>query len=289
MNNLSIFGIMLAVILVFSAVTYLYIGGERDDTYEQQLQDFKLKVREDLKKYEMIKRIRSEDGENRGLLEPKINFTKPDRLSHYQTFVTPNHPAVTNYIQSNDFTSISDAYNAAVQWTWVSDNTLHNKNEWWLKPKVFIEDTPNKTLFPQNPVDDMASDCESQAYTLVSIIEGMGFSKDNVRVVVGNVSFSGESSGHAWVQIYQNGNWYELEATSGPYWDDDTNTLVSSSGVGINYFKTRPYPVEEYWAFFNDIYYYNPDNGIKSSNLPNHWLTTEKHFSLSELKDANQN
>ncbi len=163
MNNLSIIGIILAVIIVFSAVTYLYIDRESDDTYEQKLQDFKLKVREDLKKYDMIKRIRSEDGENRGILEPKVNFTKPDRLSHYQSFVTPNHPAVTNYIQSNGFTSISDAYDTAVQWTWVSDNTLHNKNEWWVKPKVFIEDTPNKTLFPKNPVDGMASDCESQS------------------------------------------------------------------------------------------------------------------------------
>ena len=283
-RSLAIAIIVLAVVLSL-ALSYLYLSQETEEDYEQALLEFKQIVRDDLKKYNMIQRIERDQG----IVEPKTNFTKVERFSHYQTFVTPNHPAVKAYMLVNDLVEITDAYDAAVAWTWVSDQTMHGVSEKWLKPKDFIENTPNKTLYPNNPVTGMASDCESQAYTLVSLLESLGVSKENVRVCIGLVDFGSGSGGHAWVQVYSEGKWYELEATSGPYWDDDENKLVTSSGASINYFKTRPYPVEEYWAFFNDIYYYNPESGIKSSNLPSHWLTTEKHFKLSELRVANQN
>ncbi len=274
--------IVLSVVFLLLILSYAYFNNKNEKEYEQELIEFKDKIREDLKEYNMIKRIR----QDRGVIVPKINFSKPERLHYYQTFVTPNNQSVKNYVQKNSINSIDSAYSLAVNWTWVSDKTLHNKNELWLKPKQFIIDSPN---LPGNPVDTIASDCESQAYTLVSIIESFGFSKENIRVCIGLVDFGSGSGGHAWVQVYDNNKWYELEATSGPYFDDDTNKLVDSDGVGLNYFKTRPYPVEEYWAFFNDIYYYNPEEGVTSTNLPAHWYKTEKHFTLSELKEKNQN
>jgi hypothetical protein len=285
MNKIISISIIALVVISSIVIIYFYLNQETEEDYEEALLEFKQQVRDDLKKFNMIQRIRNDQG----ILEPKTNFTKIERLSHYQTFVTPAHPAVANYIQSEGLTGFVDAYNAAVSWTWVSDSTMHGVSEKWLKPRDFILNTPNKTLYPRNPVDGMASDCESQAYTLVSLMEALGVSKDDVRVCIGLVDFGSGSGGHAWVQVYSGSKWYELEATSGPYWDDDEGKLVTSSGADINYFKTRPYPVEEYWAFFNDIYYYNPDNGVKSSNLPSHWLTTEKHFKFSELQAANKN
>jgi len=283
MKITRILPIIIAIIFV-SALTYvLIINSNEEDDYDQQLVKFKILVRNDLKQFDMIKRIRGDEGQDKGILELEINFTKIDKVSHYQDFVTPNHPAISTYVQNEEITDITSAYNKAVQWTWVSDRTLHNKGDWWLKPRAFLEDTSNKALYPNNPVDDIASDCESQAYTLVSILENIGISKENVRVVIGEVIFSGEKSGHAWVQVYENGNWYELEATSGPYWDDDTNTYVPSQGVGINYFKTRPYPVEKYIAFFNDMYYYHPDSGLKTDTLPSHWYQTEQKFELNYI------
>ncbi len=280
---LMVIGVLLVASIFF--VSYFYLNTDSQEEYDQELLEFKQKVREDLKKYNMIKRIR----EDRGVVEPKTNFTKIERLSYYQTFVTPKNIGVLAYITANNLVSIEDAYNAAVSWTWVSDSTMHGVSERWLKPIDFIEKTPNKTLYPNNPVNGMASDCESQAYTLVSILESIGISKENVRVCIGLVDFGSGSGGHAWVQVYSGGKWYELEATTGPYWDDDTGKLVSSTGVDLNYFKTRPYPVEEYWAFFNDVYYYNPDSNVQSNNLPSHWFTTEKHFKLSELRSATKN
>lgn len=285
MKKIIAFTIASLVFISSLVLLYFYVNQDTEEDYEEALLEFKQQVRDDLKKYNMIKRIQ----EDQGIVEPKTNFTKIERLSYYQTFVTPSHPAVTGYINSEGLTGVVDAYNTAVSWTWVSDSTMHGVSEKWLKPKDFIMYTPDKTLYPNNPVNGMASDCESQAYTLVSLLEALGVSKDNVRVCIGLVDFGSGSGGHAWVQVYSGGKWYELEATSGPYWDDDQEKLVTSAGADINYFKTRPYPVEEYWAFFNDIYYYNPDSGVQSSNLPSHWFTTEKHFKLSELRAANQN
>ena len=288
MKKILSVGIFFTVVIVLVLGFYI-ISSVSNDSYDQELDIIKNIVRQDLKEYNMLKRIRNNRGENRGILEPEINFTKPEKLSYYQGFVTPNHPSVGDYVQSQDISDLITAYNRAVQWVWVSDSVLHNKIELWLKPKAFIEDTPNKTLYPNNPINGMASDCESQAYTLVSIIENIGFSKENIRVVIGEVTFSGQTSGHAWVQVYEDGNWFELEATSGPFWDEDINKLVSSVGADFEYFKTRPYPVERYYAFFNDIYYYNPVNGLKSNNLPSHWLITERRFSLKDLKALKQN
>jgi competence protein ComGF len=269
--------IILSLVVIFSYVAYYLITEyylpttEESDNGDDQ-QNFILlrqEVREDLQKLKMVKRLK----DNRGLIYQKDDFKQ---ISNYQKYVTPDNLVVKQYQQTNGLTTLKSAYEQAVDWIWVSDQTLHGQTEKWLLPAGFIKDTPNNTLYPNNPVPgNMVSDCESQAYTLVSILEALGTSKTNVRVVVGNVNFSGEISGHAWVQVYENNQWFELEATSGPYWDDDDKELVRSDGFIFSYFKTHPYPVEEYWAFFNDAFYYDPDpDGLKSPDLPGHWLQT---------------
>jgi hypothetical protein len=266
-NLFSIFAAVIVIIIVSSAVAYILIkNNQNKETYEDIQQDIvllKQQVKDDLKEFKMIKRIKS----NRGLLKSKDDFKQ---ISQYQKYVTPDNQILQNYISTNQITTANKAYNTAKQWIWVSDQTLHGTTEKWLLPQEFIQDSP---IDPDNPVQgNMASDCESQAYTLVSILEALGTAKTNVRVIVGYVNFSGSFGGHAWVQVYENNDWFELEATSGPYWDDDDNKLVNSIGFSYNYFKTHPYPVEEYWAYFNDRFYYNPTNGQKSIDLPNHWL-----------------
>ena len=239
-------------------------NGENEEM-NTPLQVARSEVIEDIEAFKMRKLVR----ENRGLILKRENFTQ---VSDYQKYVTPNDPVIIGYLSAKGITLIQQAYASAVQWIWVSDLILHGKSEYWMMPSAFIQDTPSD---PDNPIPgNMVSDCESQAYTLVSLLESLGTSKTDVRVVVGEVNFSGEIGGHAWVQIYQNNQWFELDATSGPFWDDEDEKLVSNSGFPFNYFKTHPYPVLEYWAFFNDRYYYNPHNQKKSPDLPTHWATT---------------
>jgi hypothetical protein len=258
---------IVAIALIVCTVVYAFyfININQQDSYDsttELLQALRQEVTQEIKTFKMRKLIQRRD-----LVLRKDNFSQ---ISDYQKYVTPDNLVLNNYISTNSIYTSQQAYNTAVSWIWVSDETLHKKSEHWLLPQQFIQDTPND---PDNPSPgDMVSDCESQAYTLVSILEAIGISKANVRVVVGEVDFQGEIGGHAWVQIYLNNEWMELEATSGPFYDDEEQELVQNSGFSYSYFKNHPYPVEEYWAFFNDRYYYNPHNNRKSPDLPTYWL-----------------
>jgi hypothetical protein len=271
-SNIKFLIIRIAIVIIIVGVIYtalinldIFPNNSESDDIKPNLSVLRKEVKNDVKEYRMIKRLKHRD-----MFLKKENFTQ---ISDYQKYVTPDNPIVQSYISNYNINTIRDAYSKAIDWIWVSDITLHNKFEYWLLPASFISVTPND---PDNPVPgNIVSDCEEHAFTLVSLLEIIGISKDNVRVVIGKVEFEGETGGHAWVQVYENNVWFELEATSGPFWDDDENSLVDNNGFPFSYFKTRPYPVEEYWAFFNDKYYYNPDTGQKSVNLPPHWLTTE--------------
>ncbi len=196
------------------------------------------------------------------LLLKKEDF---EQLSPWQKYVTPYDSEVQKL--ANTIKNSREAYKTAVRWTWVSDATLHGVAEKWIMPNEFLAETPD---YKTNPLPGkIVSDCEEQAYTLVSLLRAIGIEAQNVRVVVGEVNFSGQTGGHAWVEIYENGKWHALDATSGPYWDDEEAKLHERRGYPYNYFKKHSYPSVEIWGYFNDVYYYNPIT--KEGNAPSHW------------------
>ena len=187
------------------------------------------------------------------------------KQSRYQLYVTP-HDVVVEALAGR-INGVRDAYKEAVQWTWVSDQTLHGESEKWLMPHEFLFDTPN---YPSNPLrGNVVSDCEEQANTLVSLLRAEGISPEKVRAVLGKVKFEDGEGGHAWVELWQNEEWLPLEATSGPYWDDGEGKLVTRGGSPFNYYATHSYPVVEVWACYNDIYYLDPRT--RSGNAPDSW------------------
>lgn len=113
------------------------------------------------------------------------------------------------------------------------------------------------------------SDCSEQANTLTSLLRASGVPAEKVRVVLGNVRFGDQVGGHAWVQIFQDGVWVDLDPTSGPYWDDEKRQLVQGSGLAWDYFKFFPFPVIETWVYYNDKYFY--DLETKQGNPPLTW------------------
>ncbi|HDD57416.1 MAG TPA: hypothetical protein ENF43_02745 [Thermoplasmatales archaeon] len=238
--------IIVAVVLT-SVALYVYISMSESEE-ERELQ--------------IVKKFQPRLIRKSPLLFRKEDF---EYLSPWQKYVTPEDIEVKNV--AGGLTNLKDAYKTAVHWLWVSDATLNGVQEKWLMPHEFLANTSN---YPTNPAPgETASDCEEQAYTLVSVIRAMGIDAGNVRVVVGKVNFSGEIGGHAWVEIYENGKWFALEATSGPYWDDDDRKLHERRGYPFNYFKNHKYPSVEIWGYFNDIYYYNPITN--KGNAPPHW------------------
>jgi transglutaminase-like putative cysteine protease len=137
----------------------------------------------------------------------------PDKQSRYQLYVTPGDAAVASL--ANQVDGARDAYGTAVQWIWVSEQTMSGVPDKWLMPHEFLVDTP---LYPGNPVSPNAvSDCEEQANTLVSLLRAEGVGAEDVRVVLGKVNFDGEEGGHAWVEMMHDEEWLSLDPSSGPY------------------------------------------------------------------------
>lgn len=239
--------ILLVLALVISLSFFLYLKFEEAKRDQQML---------------LIKKFQPRLLRQSPLLLKKEDF---EHLSPWQKYVTPSDSEVQKI--ANRIKDEREAYKTAVKWVWVSDATLNGMDEKWLMPHEFLSNTPN---YPTNPVAGRpASDCEEQAYTLVSLLRAIGIKAENVRVVVGEVNFSGQRGGHAWVEFYENGKWFALEATSGPYWDDEEGKFYDRRGYPYTYFKNHEYPSVEIWGYFNDIFYYNPSTG--EGNAPFHW------------------
>ncbi len=201
------------------------------------------------------------------LLRPQLWNHNATHDLPYQDYITPSDPAITQL--SNLVNGKVEAYRAAVSWVWVSDATLHGEEEKWLTPHVFLQDTPGYQTNPAKP--RQASDCEEQANTLVSLLRAEGVSAENVRVVLGEVDFGMEAGGHAWVEVYENGEWLALEATSGPYFDDNSQIMNERKGMSYTYYETRAYPSVEIWFYYNDVYY--SDFIHDEENAPGHWFS----------------
>lgn len=69
---------------------------------------------------------------------------------------------------------------------------------------------------------------------------------------------------HALVELWQNGEWSPLEATSGSYWNDDEAELVTRRGTAFNYYATHGYNVIEVCGYCNHIYYLEPRTGSEN-------------------------
>jgi len=191
----------------------------------------------------------------------------PEELvSEYQLYVTPDDGAVQSL--SREVYGLKEAYATAVDWVWISDQTLNHVAEKWLKPHEFLLDTPG---YASNPAKGrISSDCSEQANTLASLLRAEGIAPENVRVVLGLVDFDGSIGRHAWVEVYDDSVWIPLEATSGPYYDDEKKQLVESGGLPYTYFKFFPYPVLEKWVYYNDLYFYDVET--REGNPSDSWM-----------------
>jgi len=182
---------------------------------------------------------------------------KQGQVSPYQQFVTPD--AVKDEVTGLTKEQI---YEKAQSFVWVSDSVLHNKREKWMSPDDFLVNTP---VMGTNPVKGViVSDCSEQANTLVSMLRASGVPAEDVRVVLGKVNFGGEVGGHAWVELKEEGKWQVLEATSGPFYDEERGEKVNRNGVSYDYWKYHEYPVVEVWAYYNDKYFTDTKEEVAS-------------------------
>lgn len=168
----------------------------------------------------------------------------------YRTYITPEDRAVQALAER--INGVEEAYKAAVQWTYISEQALNHAADKWLTPHEFLTSTP---YYPSNPLPGEAvSDCEEQANTLVSLIRAEGTSPEEVRVALGTVIFNDIKIGHAWVELLIERDWVALDPSFGPYWDDKAGKLVRRQGVPFDHYASHTYPVCQAWAYYNDVY-----------------------------------
>ncbi len=196
----------------------------------------------------------------------------------YQLFVTPEAKTVKSL--SSSLNGMQEIYTESLHWVWISDELLFGEDEQWLYPSEFLKNTAN---YPTNPTGKTASDCEEQANALASVLIANGYSSENIRVVLGLVDFDGTVGGHAWVQVYENNNWLDIEATMGDYYDESTGEIILlRSDISYTYFKYHEYPSKEIWYYYNHEYYLIPN---KKGNAPSHWLERSKTQLEDDLKN----
>ncbi len=238
----------------------------RDDKFRE------LKMNRSLERQDVIDRDDLDDELER--LHPEL---EGGIISPYQLYVTPDNEVVQEWALEYD--GIEEIYAEALDWVWVSEETLNGVEEKWLKPEEFLSNTPN---YASNPVPGrIVSDCEDQANALVSILIADGWEETEVRVVLGMVDFGTGIGGHAWVEVYEDGGWYALEATMGDYWEDATGSYVESSFIPYTYFKYHSYPVRDVWYYYNNEYFFDVDRGV--SNAPQFWKEGSRQWLERDL------
>ncbi|WP_094228251.1 transglutaminase-like domain-containing protein [Methanolobus psychrotolerans] len=208
----------------------------------------------------------------------KDNTLMMTGVSQFQEYVTPYDDAMQDYLEDEDLNDKYNIYEAAVSWIWVSDSTLNNKQEAWITPAEFLTETPD---YDSNPVSgEIVSDCEEQANTLVSLLITSGeYDESTARVVIGQVNFGGSSGGHAWVELYEGGEWFPLDATVGPYYDDDTSKVVypdDYEDIDFYYFQDEDYSVVDLWYYYNNEYFMDVSSG--TGNAPDNWNDTSSSY-----------
>jgi hypothetical protein len=183
----------------------------------------------------------------------------------YQLFVTPYDEAITQL--ADGLEGPGDAYRLAVGWVYVTEQTLNGVDEKWLSPNEFLVDTP---YYHDNPVPgEIAGDCEEQACALVSLIRAQNVPAEEVRVVLGEAGQADDVKGHAWVELWTGDGWLTLDPSSGPCWDDETESLIDRQGVPFGYYGAHTYPLTRINVYCNDIYYLETAGG--SGNAPDWW------------------
>ncbi|MDI3486761.1 MAG: hypothetical protein PWQ51_645 [Methanolobus sp.] len=195
-----------------------------------------------------------------------------------QEYVTPYADAVQKYLKDEDLDDADEIYETAVSWIWVSDNTLNDQPDGWLTPTEFLQDTPD---FDSNPMPgEIVSDCTEQANTLASLLIGSGeYDEETLRVVMGQVTSSNINGGHAWVEVYEDGEWFPVDATVGPYYDDDLGEVIypdNYQDIDFDYFRNENYSVIEIWYYYNNEYILDVSSG--TGDVPDNWYSVPSGY-----------
>lgn len=136
-------------------------------------------------------------------------------LSEYDTF------PVSNFFQPSKVTELAASFDAPVE----DDFILNAWN--WVGTEITYESVPSDIEFLGNIITCLycytveetlargIGNCVNKSALLASILLNR-LSTDRVYMIIGGYSKGGTVGGHAWLNVYRNGEWYLVEATSPP-------------------------------------------------------------------------
>ena len=110
-----------------------------------------------------------------------------------------------------------------------------------------------------------------------------GYDIEDVRIAIGLVNFEGEIGGHAWVQVYENGRWFDIEPTAGATYTSESGLTETSGYIPYDYFKYHTYPSVEIWAYYNNEYFWN--ELTDAGNAPPSWTESSSSWLEEDLQE----
>ncbi|MBI2473953.1 hypothetical protein HYV70_05380 [Candidatus Uhrbacteria bacterium] len=203
------------------------------------------------------------------------NMSSEDYVRYAQNFFTPTDSTVIQ--EANRYSGIEDMYKAMQMRYWVADTEIYGCSDKFALPKDYFAQSPDFTSSPVCETNSAVGDCDDQASASGSLYEAAAlFGKDNVRTALGMVQFGNsplDIGGHAWTEVYYEGQWFPVDAVFGNtcYEDGRCYSYSESELIDWDYFRYVEYPVIEYWGWSNHKYYYLPATGEASSGLPDYW------------------
>ena len=162
-----------------------------------------------------------------GSLKDQINNYEKLKKYDMTVFITPESEKIksfANEIITNDPVQIYKFVRDEIKY--IEDYLTYDyRFEYW--------------QFPEETLRLRTGDCEDQAILLCTLFRAKGYGPDDVKVVFGLTS---ANAGHAWVELFYEGNWVVFDPTS------SANEYIE---------KTRYYSLinANYKGSFNDVHY----------------------------------
>ncbi|NPV50305.1 MAG: hypothetical protein HPY60_03805 [Candidatus Methanofastidiosum sp.] len=204
----------------------LYYNNERSNI-EDKVKAIEINIVAENKNIDDLKGRINQRTESIGILKEEINVYEKLKKYDMTVFITPENQSIksfSNEISTNDPLTI---------YRFVRDEIKYEEDYLTYDYRFEYWQLPEETL------NLRTGDCEDQAILLCTLLRAKGYSPEDVKVVFGLTS---SNTGHAWVELFYQGNWVVFDPTS-------------SASDYIE--KTRYYSLinASYKGSFNDLYY----------------------------------
>ncbi len=209
---------------------------------EETISETEARITEEEKKQKEIEALIEALTKKGSTLQEKIEEYKEIAEGDPRVIITLDDPVVRAKTDelTGSYSTIEEKQDALFQYIRKEIEYVTEGNpKKYSYPRSFLQFKFDFWQLPRETIEWGSGDCEDYSILLCTMMRMVGVPAENVRVVLGVVTFPGGRAGHAWVEFKRGDQWYVLETTS-PSWNYVT--------------KARYYELfsPELWGWFND-------------------------------------